>query len=219
MAKITDVTGVLYNGMWNYKYPFPELNIRPLPKVEWVDYKVYCEIFDGLHSQSGTYLETPAHLLGDKSYPLIDVPIEKLVDIPVQIVKLSGFGIEGERQPVTRKMLEDANIEDGVSILVCCDWGRHWRHKNYHSASPYFEKAAMDYLISKKPFLLGTDFAKWENLENPQGFFPDFYANDILMLAPLVNLEKIESKRALLTALPLHIETTCCAPCRAFIKE
>ena len=219
MAKITDVTGVLYNGMWNYEFPFPKLNMRPLPEVDWVETKVYCDIFDGLHSQSGTYLETPAHLLGDESYPLIDVPIEKLVDIPVQIIKLSGFSAAGERQPVTREMLESAGIEDGVSIIISCDWGKYWRDERYLSASPYFEKDAMDYLISKKPFLLGTDFARWENLENPQGFFPDFYANDILMLGPLVNIEKIENKRAYLSALPLHIEKTCCAPCRAFIKE
>lgn len=219
MAKITDVTGVLYNGMWNYDFPFPELNMHPLPEVGWVEYKVYCDIFDGLHSQSGTYLETPMHLLGDKSYPLIDVPIDKLVDIPVCIVKLPGFDIDGERKPITRELLEGQNIPDGVSILISCDWGKHWRDERYLTASPYFEKDAMDYLISKKPFLLGSDFARWENLDNPQGFFPDFYANDILMLGPLVNLEKIESHTALLTALPLNAEKTCCAPCRAYIKE
>ncbi len=217
--KIIDITGVLYNGMWNYEPPFPELQMRPLPEVEWVKTKVYCDIFDGLHSQSGTYLETPAHLLGDKSYPLESVPLEKLVDIDVQVVKLSGFEIDGERKPITREMLEACELCDGVSILISCDWGKHWRDERYLSASPYFERSAMDYIISKKPFLLGTDFARWENLDKPQGFFADFYAADILMLAPCVNLEKVESKRARLTALPLNIEKTCCAPCRAFIRE
>ncbi len=216
---ITDITGVLYNGMWNYEPPFPSLDMKPLPEVEWVQTKVYCDIFDGLHSQSGTYLETPAHLLGDKSYPLEAVPLEKLVDIEVQVIKLNGFEIDGDRRPITRAMLEDAGLCEGVSILISCDWGKYWRDERYLSASPYFEKSAMDYIISKKPFLLGTDFARWENLERPQGFFADFYAADILMLAPCVNLEKVQSKRAKLTALPLNIEKTCCAPCRAFIKE
>ncbi|MBQ8003588.1 MAG: hypothetical protein IJ299_00615, partial [Oscillospiraceae bacterium] len=119
----------------------------------------------------------------------------------------------------TLKMLEAAELQDGVSFLISCSWGRFWRDGRYLTASPYFEKDAMDYIISKKPFLLGTDFARWENLEKPQGFFADFYANDILMLAPVVNLDRIQSRRARLTVLPLNIEKTCCAPCRAFIRE
>ena len=218
-VKIIDITGVLHNGMWNYEPPFTELNIRPLPEVDWVETKVYCDIFDGIHSQSGTYLETPAHLLGDKSYPLQAVPIEKLVDIDARVIKLSGFDIEGERLPITREMLEKEDIEEGVSVLISCDWGKHWRDPRYLSASPYFTYEAMEYIVSKKPFLLGTDFARWENLDNPEGFFPMFYDADILMLAPCVNLEKIQSEKVKLTALPLHIEKTCCAPCRAFVKE
>jgi len=141
------------------------------------------------------------------------------VDIDVRIIKLEGFDINGERKPITREMLETADVEEGISVLISCNWGRHWRDPRYLSASPYFEKEAMDYLISKKPFLLGTDFARWENLEKPQGFFADFYNSDILMLAPVVNLEQIKKDRALLSALPLNIEKTCCAPCRAYIKE
>lgn len=219
MSRIIDITGKLYNGMWNYEFPFPELNIRPLPEIDWVETKVYIDIFDGIHSQSGTYFETPAHLFGDKSYAIEDVPIEKLVDIDVQIIKLTGFDIEGSRCAITREMLEKQNIEEGVSILISCDWGRHWRDERYLANSPYFKKSAMDYLISKKPFLLGTDFPRWENLDKPEGFFEDFYASDILLLAPCVNLEKTEKARSKLTVLPLNIEKTCCAPCRAIIKE
>ena len=193
--KVIDITGVLYNGMWNYEPPFPTLAIRPLPEVEWVETKVYCDIFDGIHSQSGTYLETPAHLLGDKSYPL------------------------EERCAITREMLERENIEEGKALLISCNWGRHWRDSRYLSASPYFTYEAMEYIVSKKPPLLGTDFARWENLDAPEGFFPMFYDANILMLAPCVNLEKIEKKNVSLTALPLNIEKTCCAPCRAFVKE
>ena len=86
-----DITGVIYDGMWDYEPPFPNINIKPLPEVPWVENKVYCEIFDGLHSQTGTYLETPAHFLGDKSYPLIDVSIERIHDVDAVVLKLSGF--------------------------------------------------------------------------------------------------------------------------------
>ena len=75
----------------------------------------------------------------------------------------------------------------------------------------------MEYLVEKKPFLLGTDFPRWESFENPQNLFPLFYAGNILMLAPLVNLENIPSARVKLTALPLNIPGTSCIPCRAVV--
>ena len=66
MRKIIDVTGLIDKGMWNYDPPFPEINIVPLPPIPWLGGKtVGAEIFEGLHSQTGTYLETPAHHFGN----------------------------------------------------------------------------------------------------------------------------------------------------------
>jgi arylformamidase len=64
-------------------------------------------------------------------------------------------------------------------------------------------KDTMDYLIEKKPFLLGTDSAEWENPKNPEGIFAKFYPANILILASCINLEKIGSFNTKLTVLPL----------------
>jgi kynurenine formamidase len=222
MGEIVDITGTIYNGMWGLKPPFPEFNMRPLPDVPWVKNKVYCEIFDGLHSQTGTYLETPAHVLGDKSYPLIDVDLSRLVDIETVIIKLDGFSI-GAKRPITVQMLESnpasSLICDKNAVLICCNWGRYWYDEKYLKCSPYFTKEAMQWLINKRPYLLGSDFPQWDNVDDSQGFFEDFYENNILMLAPCVNLEKASSPEVLLTALPIKIERTSCTPCRAFIRN
>lgn len=216
--KVINITGDIYNGMWNYEAPFPKLDIKPLPEVPWVKSRVYCEIFEGMHSQTGTYLETPAHFLGDESYNLCDVPLDRLVDIECVILKpeLKGRAITAENISKANGFSE---IRENDAVLICCDWGRHWRDKNFLCDSPYFTREAMELLISIKPFLLGSDFPRWENIEKPEGFFQDFYNGGILMLAPCVNLEKCKKTRVLLTALPLNIEGTSCAPCRAFIKE
>lgn len=216
-----DITGEIYDGMWGYEFPFPDVHIRPLPEVPWVSTKVYCEIFDGLHSQTGTYLETPAHLLGEESYPLVDVPIERIHNVDAVVLKLDGFEPKGGRCAVTAQMLEAcptaALIKEGDALLVCCDWGKYWKEDFYLSDSPYFTLEAMRWLIAKKPSILGSDFARWENLDEPQGFFPEFYANDILMLAPCVNLEKARNGRMKLSALPIKAVKTSCAPCRAVL--
>ena len=229
MGKIIDLTGPIYNGMWNYEPPFPAVNIHPLPNVDWVETKVYCEVFAGLHSQTGTYLETPAHLLGyEASYRLSDIPIEKLVDIPTSVIHVTDLTPdETGRPPITAEMLIQANpalsaidrLPENTALLISTGWGQRWRDNDFLSASPYFTREAMEYLIGKHPYLLGSDLPRWENLEKPQGFFPAFFRANILLASPFVNLEKITSENPLLTLLPLAVTDTCCAPVRAFIKE
>ncbi len=220
------MTGLIDKGMWNYEPPFPTIDIKPLPPVPWVKGPVYCEIFDGLHSQTGTYLETPAHYYGnDDCYLLIDVPAEKLVDVPCVVFNLGEWEIRkpGERRGITVEDLENCpaakEVKEGDAILIGTGHGKYWFHEDYLEGGPYFTKAAMDWVLSKKPFILGTDSARWENLQKPEGFFEDFYKANVLMLGPLVNLEKIPSGRARLTALPLKVPKTSCAPTRVVVIE
>ena len=223
--KVIDITGPIKNGMWNYEPPFPTFQLTPLPQPEWVNSRVYCEIFSGLHSQTGTYIETPAHFYGnDNCYLMADVPAEKLVNIPCTVLMLDGLSEPaGERIAITAEMLDACpaakNIREGDAILVGTGWGKHWMEPHYLDASPYFTYGAMEYLVSKKPYLLGTDFPRWESFEHPQNLFPLFYGANILMLAPLVNLETVSTSRVLLTALPLNIPGTSCIPCRAVVTE
>lgn len=226
MAKVIDITGIMQEGMWNYEPPFPEFKIKPLPKVPWVKGDVYCEIFEGIHSQTGTYLETPAHFFGnDKSYLLIDVPVEKLVNIDCVVlnVELKSQPNAAGRVPVTVEDLEacpnSSYIKEGDALFVGCDWGRYWMDKRYLANSPYFTYDAMMWIIGKKPAIFGSDIPRWENLEKYEGFFPKFYEADILMLAPCVNLEKVTKPRVKLTVLPLKIPRTSATPCRAIIIE
>lgn len=226
MSKITDITGIIDEGMWNYEEPFPKIKIKPLPPVPWVKGKVYCEIFEGLHSQTGTYLETPAHHFGnDNCYLLIDVPAEKLVDVPCVVLNIGMWDkdMSKGRRGITVADLEACpnakDIREGDAILVGTGWGRYWMDKDYLNGSPYFTKEAMEWLIAKKPFILGGDSARWENLEKPEGFFPAFYNANILMAGPFVDLEKIGTKRCKLTILPLKVPKTSCAPARAIIIE
>lgn len=227
MRKIIDITGEINEGMWNYGNPFPEIKIKPLPPIEWLDNAVFgVEIFEGLHSQTGTYLETPAHFfVNGESYPLIDVPIEKLVDVPCTVLNLGEWELNEKegRRGITVEDLENCenskNIREGDAILVSTGWGKYWFHPRNLDCAPYFTKEAMLWLISKKPFILGADTARWDSLENPQNFFKDFYEANILMAGPFVDLEKCTAPRAKLTILPPKFPITSCAPARAIIIE
>lgn len=222
---LIDITGSVHTGMWHYEEPFPAFTLKPLPEVPWVKGRVYCEIFDGLNSQTGTYLETPAHYFGnDRCYLLADVPTEKLFRIPCRSIVIPEENFSGpERTPITLDQLLDAVGDDlpqpGEAILVGTGWGKRWDEEDFLSRSPYFSREAMDWLIARKPFLLGSDVPRWESFEHPQGLFDPFYHADILMLTPCVNLEQLGNCRCRLTALPLHVPGTSCAPCRAVAER
>ncbi|OGO79897.1 MAG: hypothetical protein A2Y21_10375 [Clostridiales bacterium GWC2_40_7] len=224
--RVLDITGKIRENMWNYEEPFPRFKLRSLEDIPWVDGKVYCEIFEGLHSQTGTYLETPAHYYGnDNCYLIADIPVEKLMNKSCSVINIDSklFCNSQDRIPVTAEMLENSpgsrGIAEGEAVLVGTGWGSRWMDQHYLEHSPYFTNEAMQWLISKKPFLLGTDFPRWENLIKPEGFFESFYTADILMLAPCVNLESIIKSKVKLTALPMNIPGTSCVPCRALIVE
>ena len=223
--KIRDITGKISKGIWSYGFPFPDFDMRPLPQPEWVQTHVWCDIFEGMNSQTGTYLETPAHLLGpEKSYNLDAVDVARLVDVPATLLALDpGMHVPGRRAKVTAEMLEAAlhgrAVEPGGALLLSCGWGERWFEPDYLDGSPFFSREAMEWIVDKRPFILGADLPRWENLEKPEGIFPIFYAADILMLAPLVIPEDVREDGLSLTVLPLRVTDTCCAPCRAILKE
>ncbi len=208
--------------MWGNGSPFPDVCVRPVPQPPWVRKTVYCEIFDGMHSQTGTYLETPAHWFGD-TYLLDDVPLERLADIPCTVLSLDpepflgGGRVKITEEAVVRALQAAGPVPPGTALLVRTGWGRFWRDERFTRDAPYFSAAAMRRLIACRPFLLGCDSPLWESREDPQGFFPDFYAADILMLAPVVLPEGLPA-HGTLTALPIRVEGTSCAPCRAFLR-
>ena len=155
---------------------------------------------------------------------LADVPVEKLVDLPCRVLMLPEEAFAApERTPVTLPMLLAAAAENlplpGEALLIGTGWGKNWDAPDYLSRSPYFTREAMEWLIARKPFLLGSDIPRWESFEHPQGFFEAFYRANILMLAPCVNLEQACSGFFRLTALPLHVPKTSCAPCRAVLRR
>ncbi|NLD87276.1 MAG: hypothetical protein GX633_03360 [Clostridiales bacterium] len=223
---VIDITGEIRDGMSGLPFPFPKFRLKPVPSPDWVEDKVWCEIFEGLHSQTGTYIETPAHYYGnDRCYLVNDIPVGRLVNIPAVILSFEPetFEISRKRTPITLEMVKNAagaeDIMPGDAILLNTGFDIHWMESDFIDRSPYIKYETMEWLISKKPYILGSDFPRWENLDKLEGIFPIFYAADILMLGPLTNLRAAPSSRATLTVLPLKIPGTSCVPCRAILTE
>ena len=104
---------------------------------------------------------------------------------------------------------------EGCALLL--DSGHDdWYAPDFLSAAPWMSLDAMEWLLEKRPSLIGSDTPAWQKDEP---VFDLFAPKDILLLAPLVGLSAIRGTDARLTVLPLNIEGTCCSPARAIVVE
>ena len=224
--KVIDVTGKICNGMWTFGELFPKVRIEERSGVceGFGDY-FYTE-FVGMHAQVGTYLETPAHFYGfENSYLINDIPLEKLYNIDCVVLKVNKDVSDPTKHvAVTKEDLlraaDGVEIHPGDCIVVAFDWDRYWMDdEHYFPCSPYFTYDAMKWIIDQRPSILATDTPAWENLSDPGGFFPEFYAANILMLAALSNLSEVSASRSKITIMPLKVEGCAASPCRVVIVE
>ena len=212
-----DITGTIENGMWTYGPPWPETRIEKIPQPDWVPWRINAWQFT-FAGQCGTYLQTGLHFRNEDP-PLIDVPVERLVNRPAVVLRVPGK--KAATDVITPDDLEacGADIRQGDAIIVSIDWDRKWHDPDYVSSSPYYTKAGMDWLLDHKPFLIAGDWPKWENVEEPQNIFDRFFAEGVLLLAPVVNLDAVQKQRVKLTVLPIKIAETCHTPARAVVIE
>ncbi|MCX6377135.1 MAG: hypothetical protein NTU88_14070 [Armatimonadetes bacterium] len=77
----------------------------------------------------------------------------------------------------------------------------------------------MDHILSLKPALVGADLPRWDSLDDPQGFFGRFFRQDVLLLAPVMNLEEFGETSGKLIVLPLPIRGACASPARAVLMS
>jgi arylformamidase len=214
-VKWIDITGPLENGMWSYPDPYPQVQIEELPVPEWVPYPTYSWVFT-LGAQSGTYLETAAHMFRDAA-TIDQVPLERLF-LEAAVIHLRG---KGPQEPIEAHELAAAGVDvrPGDALLVCTEWDKRWYDAGFVSDCPYFTAEAMHWIFDRQVSLMGADLPKFDSWERPQKFFAEFFSRDILLLAPLVNLWQISRPRVRLIALPLKVKGVCGTPCRAVVIE
>ncbi len=213
--RVTDVTGPIENGMWTYGPPYPEVLIEEIEQPDFIEHETFSWRFE-LGAQTGTYLETSLHV--DREGPaLIDVPAEELVMRDAAILRVPCQA----DQRIEREQLEACRvrIEPGDVIIVATGWESHWNEPDFVSNCPWFSYEAMRWILDHEPFIMAGDMPRFDSWEDPQGFWPEFFGEGVLLLAPLVNLSAVRGDRVKITALPLKVAESCAAPCRVIVTE
>jgi len=215
--RIIDITGPTYDGMWTYGPPYPEVRVEEVPIPDWVPYPTYSWRFV-LGGQTGTYLETGLHMKRGRR-AAIDVPVEDLYLRDAVVLKVEGKEHKDDAIAVADLEQRNADIREGDAVFVCIGRDRKWRDPDFVTDSPYFMREAMDWIMDRKPFLFGCDSPRADSWDNPQRFFERFFDEDILLLAPVVNLTQVTQPRVKLTVLPMKVEESAAAPARAILIE
>lgn len=212
-SNIRDISGWVHNGMWSYcpEYPGAEISELPQPAFLPEDYPVYLQKFV-ITGQSGTYLETRAHV--DRSAtPVSQLPLAEFWRPAVVI----DVGPKGAKEAVTLAdvMRAGGEIRPGDAVLLSTGWDRRWDDEDFVDNSPYIGREAALWLIDQQIGLLASDFPRFDDPSAMQFPWAEFWAGVNLLLAPVTNLAGLSGRCGHLCAFPLKILSACSTPCRA----
>lgn len=215
IANMIEIGGPIEDGMWAYGEPYPTPRIEQIPPPDWLDYPVYSQTVT-MAVQTGTYLETAAHMDPDRM-TIDELPLARcfgVAGICLFVPREADQAIEAGHL-IAACDAAGVSPQPGDVLLVGTGWDQQWHAPHYVHTPPYFSGDAIDWVLEQDFSLLGADTPRFDSPANPQNFFPRFFARDILLLAPLVNLQQVPPGRGRLYALPLKLHKACASPVRA----
>jgi arylformamidase len=225
MKKITDLSGRLENGLWGYhELPGSEAVI-PRFQVETVATIRKNSFFSSkivATTLTGSYLECQSHVIeGGKT--LDAYPVERFI-CPAKLLKLPP---QPEKSLIDADLLErhSPKIDSADALLVSCGWGAMWNKPGYVLRCPNMKRDALEWVLDHQISIFGVDIpcieASWsdDDAGAKGSMLRALFERDILLLAPLVNIESTHSVSGTLLCLPLNIAGTSGSPCRALFLE
>jgi arylformamidase len=225
VQKMTDLSGTLENGLWGY-HELPGLDgVVPRFSIEaaaTIEKNAFFSSRIEMSTITGLYLESQAHIIeGGKTLdcygPERFLTPAKLVKLPPQLprAQIDGDMLQAYAPQVSR----------GDALLICTGWGARWNTPGYVLECPNLKRSALEWVISRAPGLLGVDIpcieSSWSEDDSASkgSLLREMFARDMLLLAPLVNLENVEGNHGTLVCLPLKLKQASGAPCRAVFIE
>lgn len=225
MPRLTDLTGALTTGMWDYRaLPGLENTIPPLAvdAIATVPRDGFFASSVTLSTITGTYLEAGAHILADgptlDSYSVDDfirpARIARLGDLPADTV------IDGDMMAAA-----DPGLQQGDALIVDTGWHRQWNKPGYVQNCPKMAPSALEWVLEQPIGLLGVDVpaieAAWTDDDEGAkgGLLSALFERGCLLLAPLVNLDRTTGDTGRLIALPLPLAGVSGAPVRVVFEE
>lgn len=192
------------------------------PIIKWED-KGFVSNTVQMTVHVGTHIDSPHHFFRDK--PSIEqLPLEPMMGQAV-IMDLTARGV-AHAKITTEDMIEaeqkltrqGVTIPEGGMVFLRTDWpkGHDTTDPKWWNDSPYLTKEAAQWLVGKKPSVVGFDFAQEEKgadyqradqiLDSAMRVHRTILPRVIFQIENLINLDQIGST-AQIVALPVKWKT------------
>ena len=164
-----------------------------------------------MSSHMGTHVEFPYHHWREGA-DAADHPLENLIG-PGLVLDFSSKE-NAEAMTLEEVKAHSSRIKQGDMIFIRSDMDKHW-HTERWAEQPYLTEEAMDWLISLKPKVIGTDASGFEVPGTDyQPNHLKMFQNKIAMVESATNLAAIGDERVMIVILPLPIEGIDSCPVR-----
>lgn len=192
------------------------------PIIKWEDKGFVSNVVE-MTVHAGTHIDSPHHFFRDK--PSIEqLPLEPMMGKAV-VLDLTAKGIAHasispeDLDEAERKLQQQGvEIQEGAMLLLRTDWpkGHDTTDPKWWNDSPYLTKEAAQWIVSKKPSVVGYDFAQEEKgadyqqadqiLDSAMRVHRTILPKVIFQIENLINLDQIGAT-AQIVALPVKWKT------------
>jgi arylformamidase len=204
-VRIVDLTAALHTGLPVYPGD-PPVEVAPACTVE-ADGLAVARL--ALSDQAGTHVETQAHFLAG-GRTLDQEPLARfigpasVVDVPCGPIDVADLAPAAARLARTRRVLLRSGYRPRGGI------------EPHDPSRPRLGLAALRWLVERRVELLGIDAFDFDAAPDYAGHRL-LLAHDVLIVEGLGGLDALPAADVLLYVVPLRLEGTGAAPCRAFV--
>ena len=206
-VRIVELSHVLHPGREEYRLEVANRYVDELLAADYAgkrpDGAWYIMSEVELWSHVGTHLESPFHYLKD-GVDLSELKLDRVVGM-CQLVK---FTDKGKGEPISASELRErgSEIQIGDIVFVRTDSG-HYGTPESHDR-PYFEEEAIRWLAEDRQIrMMGVDCSGIEKRSEPrQPNHEMLFRNGIPLIEHLAHLERLNSERFFVVAVPWRVE-------------
>lgn len=173
---------------------------------------------------TATYTETAAHVC-EGARVLDDLQLTELIR-PARLMRVP---VSGRRGLIRREDLErhDPGLQRGEALIIDTGWGSRWDQPGYVRDAPAFSASTLDWFREQPISTLVLDTPVMECLwcgeeglaDEQADLLAPLYERGMVLIAPVVNLDRIQQSTGTLLSLPLAVENVCSAPSRVLFIE
>lgn len=171
-----------------------------------------------MNPHNATHLDAPSHFVPDG--PGIAGLDPGLFFGPALVVDLTHKGL---REPVTGEDLEAAAagaMAPGLRLLIRTDYlDRHWGEPDFWQKPPYLDESAARWCVEQGAVLVGLDCLTEEPGDKHFPVHRCLLEAGIPILEYIRNMGALSQRRVWLSALPVLVDGSEAAPCRAVAIE